>query len=293
MSEDAFHASGVPAMVPLMPSRASSSVPLMPPASQTCSSGARRAAGSAKRAKRYSAATQMGRACRPCARATMGAASSSKSGYCAAPAGTPSLVPREPLYHDGERRMELEADLPEEGKDRTLNRLVAITVVTLSVFMAVANIKDDNLVQAMQLSKSDAIDTWSEYQATKTKAHIVDTARTEMALIAGDNPSGAARTALATMDAEARKYAAEAPVLRAKAQADDAQYDALNVHDDQFDMSDALISIAVSLAAVAALAETRWLLFTAWGFGGFGLLMGIAGFAGWAIHPNALANFLS
>ena len=26
---------------------------------------------------------------------------------------------------------------------------------------------------------------------------------------------------------------------------------------------------------------------------GFGLLMGIAGFAGWAIHPNALASFLS
>jgi len=193
--------------------------------------------------------------------------------------------------------MEIEAALPEEGedegKDRTLNRLVAITVVTLSVFMAVANIKDDNLVQAMQLSKSDAIDTWSEYQATKTKAHIVDTARTEMALIAGDSPSAAARTAFATMDAEAKKYAAEVPVLKAKAQADDAQYDALNVHDDQFDMSDALISIAVSLAAVAALAETRWLLFVAWGFGAFGLLMGIAGFAGWAIHPNALASFLS
>ena len=71
------------------------------------------------------------------------------------------------------------------------------------------------------------------------------------------------------------------------------RYNSFNLHDDQFDMSDALISIAVSLAAVAALAETRWLLFAAWGFGGFGLLMGIAGFAGWAIHPNALASFLS
>ena len=159
----------------------------------------------------------------------------------------------------------MEDDLPGGGGDRKLNRLVAMTVVILSVFMAVANIKDDNLVQAMQLAKSDAIDTWSEYQATRTKAHIVETA----------------------------KYAAETPRLKAKAEVDDAQYDALNTHDDQFDMSDALISIAVSLAAVAALAETRWLLVAAWGFGGFGLLMGIAGFAGWAIHPNALASFLS
>src|SRR5436309_1525611 len=89
-----------------------------------------------------------------------------------------------------------------EGKDKTLNRLVAMTVVTLSVFMAVANIKDDNLVQAMQLAKSNAIDTWSEYQATRTKAHIVDTAKTEMALIAGDKPSPAAVVALAAMDKE-------------------------------------------------------------------------------------------
>ena len=187
----------------------------------------------------------------------------------------------------------MEDELPEGGRDRALNRLVAVTVVILSVFMAVANIKDDNLVQAMQLAKSDAIDTWSEYQATRTKAHIVETAQAEMALIAGEAPSVAARTALVSMDAEAAKYAAETPRLKARAQADDAEYDALNVHDDQFDMSDALISIAVSLAAVAALAETRWLLFAAWGFGGFGLVMGIAGFAGWAIHPNMLASFLS
>ena len=188
--------------------------------------------------------------------------------------------------------MEMDDELP-ESKDRTLNRLVASTVVILSVFMAVANIKDDNLVQAMQLSKSEAIDTWSEYQATRTKAHIVETAKTEMALIAGNTPSAGARTALAGMDAEIAKYAAETPKLKQKAEASDARYDALNVHDDQFDMCDALISIAVSLAAVAALAETRWLIFVSWIFGGFGLLMGIAGFAGWAIHPDALANFLS
>ena len=96
----------------------------------------------------------------------------------------------------------MEDDLPEGGRDRTLNRLVAMTVVILSVFMAVANIKDDNLVQAMQLAKSDAIDTWSEYQATRTKAHIVETAKAQMTVIAGATPSVEARTALVSMDAE-------------------------------------------------------------------------------------------
>ena len=58
-------------------------------------------------------------------------------------------------------------------------------------------------------------------------------------------------------------------------------------------MSDALISIAVSLAAVAALVETRWLLYIGWVAGGFGVIMGLAGFLGWSIHPDFLAKFLS
>jgi hypothetical protein len=183
-------------------------------------------------------------------------------------------------------------DLP-ESKDKALNRLVALTVVTLSVFMAVANIKDDNLVQAMALAKSDSVDTWGEYQATRTKLHVAQTARVEMALIAGEKPGPAAQKALADMDGEIAKYQVETPGLKAKAQAKQDEYDALNVHDDQFDMCDALISIAISLCAVAALAETRWLLVAAWVLGGFGMLMGVAGFAGWAIHPDMLASFLS
>ena len=177
----------------------------------------------------------------------------------------------------------------EGGGDKALNRWVAATVVVLSVFMALANIKDDNLVQAMQLAKSDAVDTWSEYQATRIKLHTVQTARTEVAATAGER----AAATLATFDADAAHYAAEAPRLRAKAQADEARYDALNVHDDQFDLCDALLSIAISLAAVAALTETRWLLALAWVAGGFGLLLGIAGFAGWSLHPDALAAQLS
>jgi hypothetical protein len=165
-------------------------------------------------------------------------------------------------------------------------------VVVLSVFMGLANIKDDNLVQAMALAKSDAVDTWAEYQASRTKLHVAQTARIEMALIAGTAPSPAARTALSSMDAQIGKYSAEAPHLRQAARANEARYDALNVHDDQFDLSDALISIAVSLAAVAALAESRALLGVCWAAGAAGMLFGIAGFAGWSLHPDALAALL-
>ena len=101
----------------------------------------------------------------------------------------------------------MEVEVSAEAKDKRLNRLVAITVVILSVFMGLGNIKDGNIVQAMEQAKADSMDRWGEYQATRTKAHIAETARSEIALIA-TTPSSArplAAETLARIDAEDRE----------------------------------------------------------------------------------------
>jgi len=66
----------------------------------------------------------------------------------------------------------MDADVKTEGSDRRLSDLVAVTVVILSVFMAVSNIKDDNINQAMQKAKSESVDAWAEYQSARVKLHI-------------------------------------------------------------------------------------------------------------------------
>jgi hypothetical protein len=187
----------------------------------------------------------------------------------------------------------MEIEVSAEAKDKRLNRMVAITVVVLSVVMGLGNIKDGNIVQNMAQAKADSVDRWGEYQATKTKIHIAQTARAEMAVIATTpGARAAAATAIAGLDRDIVKYTAEAPKLARQAQGYADSYDAYNVHDDQFDASEALISTAISMAAVAALAESFWLLAAGWAFGGFGLFMAVCGFAGWAFHPDVLSNFL-
>lgn len=186
----------------------------------------------------------------------------------------------------------MELEVSAEAKDKALNRKVAMTVVILSVAMGLGNIKDGNIVQAMQQAKADSVDRWGEYQATKTKWHIADTARAEISVMAGERPSAAVAKTLASLDAEVAKYRSSAPQLAKQAQDLSARYDALNVHDDQFDASEALISTAISVAAVAALAESLGTLTMAWVLGGFGLFMGVCGFAGWGFHPDILSNFL-
>src|SRR3954454_13523530 len=146
----------------------------------------------------------------------------------------------------------MEVELKAEGRARALNNTVAITVVALSVFMAVSKIKDDNIVQAMQAAKADALDTWNEYQAERLKLHFAEQtsmmARLQSASAAADLQVG-----IANLPAKIAAYDQQSKDLAAKARQLQADYDVLNFRDDQFDLSDAGLAVSLSLAAVAAL----------------------------------------
>ncbi|KUR75922.1 DUF4337 domain-containing protein [Novosphingobium sp. FSW06-99] len=183
----------------------------------------------------------------------------------------------------------MELEVSAESKDKSLNRRIAITVVVLSVFVGLCHIKDENTVQAMERSEAHAIDTWNEYQANKTKQHLAENARVQLQVLgAPDKVAGP----IAKLDADIAKYQVQTPALADKARADEAEYDRLRFHHDQFNAADAGIATAISLAAVAALMETVALLWVAWGFGAFGIFMGLNGFLGGSFHPGLLSTLL-
>lgn len=170
-----------------------------------------------------------------------------------------------------------------ESADRRLNRMIAITVVILSVAMAVGKIKDDNIVQAMQADQASKIDLWSEYQATRIKAHDQ---RIAAILLAG-------KPAAHDATRESLRYDGESAVLKRQALGAQHDYDVQGRRDDQFDLSDGFMSIALAVAAIAALIERVSLLAVGWIAAGSGLLFLVAGFAGLPIHPDAIVAFLS
>jgi hypothetical protein len=183
----------------------------------------------------------------------------------------------------------MEVELNAEAKDKRINRLVALTVVVLSVATGLGNIKDGNIVQAMSQAQANALDRWNEYQATRTKLHIIETARAQLAAAA---PSASIQSTIKQFDADAARYKAESPKLAKEAQGFSDLYDALNVHDDQFDAAEASLATAISIAAVAALTESWIPLVASWVIGGFGLFMTLCGFAGWPFHPDILSTVL-
>jgi hypothetical protein len=176
-----------------------------------------------------------------------------------------------------------------------LNALVAITVAVLATFMGICKVKDDNIVQGMQQAQADKIDHWAYYQARTIRQDIAEA--TAVQLEVARPPSSAASGALDAAVAKYRAIAADQrekrEQLRIAAEQDQKNYDALNYRDDQFDLCDALIAIAIAMLAVTALTGLWPLFWVSLVPTAFGVLMGVAGLTGLPIHPDALVKLLS
>jgi len=182
-------------------------------------------------------------------------------------------------------------DIEAKGENKRLNSIVAITVVFVSVFLAMSKLKDDNIVHAIAFVKSDSIDVWNQYQAGRIKLHNDENALAALKLMRAEDPAALANEEV-RLEKQMAKYKAESADLFAKARGAEARYEALNSRHEQFDVEDGVLSITLALTAVAALTEIVWLLWVGWAFAGFGVLMGLAGMFEWPIHPEVLTRLL-
>ncbi len=177
-----------------------------------------------------------------------------------------------------------------------LNAAVAITVAVLATFMGICKVKDDNIVQTMQQAQADKLDHWAYYQARNLRQEVAEATTVQLTLArlgAASSAQGAYDAAIASYKALSKEQAGKKEEMKAAAEQDQAHYDAANYRDDQFDLSDALLAIAIAMLAVTALTGL-WALYWASLLPTVaGVLMGVAGLGGLPIHPDALIKLLS
>jgi hypothetical protein len=190
---------------------------------------------------------------------------------------------------------------PPSGKSRgpSLNTLVAVSVAVAATFVALCNVKDANIVQAMEQAQANGVDAWAYYQAKGTKLNIAESAvdglKIQRDIATGLSPEARALIdkKIADYEQKMRKYEQEKAEIKATAEGHQKEYDRLNIHDDQFDMAEATISIAIALFGVTALTQKRRLFYLAIAFAAFGIILGVSGFFGLSLHPDFLARWLS
>ena len=179
-------------------------------------------------------------------------------------------------------------------KAKRLNMVIAITIAILASFMGVCKVKDDNIVQGMQQAQANKIDHWAFYQARNIREEIAKATLVQLRLAAANSATQTGyQSAIETYEKMAAEQRLKKDELKARAEQDQKDYDAANFRDDQFDLSDALIAIAISMLAIAALTQQWWLYMVTLVPSTLGILMGLAGFFGWSIHPDALMRLLS
>src|SRR5437867_9368331 len=127
----------------------------------------------------------------------------------------------------------IQEPIEEAGKNK-INSRVAIFVAITATFMALCNVKDGNIVQAMSQAQAHAIDSWSYFQAKSTKQSI---AENTLQLVKLQNATK--DTVLKSYEAQVARYEKEKAQIKSEAESYQKTYDDLNLFDDQFDMTEA------------------------------------------------------
>jgi len=176
----------------------------------------------------------------------------------------------------------------EHASESRINAKVAVWVALTATFMALCNVKDGNVVQNMSLAQAHSIDAWSYFQAKSTKQAILENA---VDLLKVQKTPGYEEL-IKKDEAQVARYEKEKAAIKKQAEGYQKEYEDINVFDDQFDMTDAFLSIAIAMFGVTALTQRKWLLYFASGVAILGMVLGITAFLKIPLHSDLISKIL-
>jgi hypothetical protein len=191
---------------------------------------------------------------------------------------------------------ELKEQRSEHAQEERFNRAAALIIATMAAVLAVGGLGGGNATDDMIVSNIRASDTWAFYQAKNVRQTMYEL---ELAELETRLPqAGAAeRSALAARIADAKATIAryddepdpDAPgdplrgegkkQLSAQARSFEAARETAAAKDDNFDLAEVALQLALVLGSVAILATNRAILVAAVVLGAVGALLTLNGFA--------------
>ncbi len=184
----------------------------------------------------------------------------------------------------------------EHGHDSPLNSIVALLVALAATFMALAGVKDRNIVLRMDRAQAKAVDTWNYYQSKSMKQNLAESTLDQLTTLKATAPATGAELVekrVANYEKQVARYEHEKGEVKEEAEGYEKTYEKLNEQHDLFDLCDASISVSIALLGVTALTRKKWLMAVAGVFLLGGVFFGVAGFINLPIHPEHLVSWLA
>jgi hypothetical protein len=179
-----------------------------------------------------------------------------------------------------------------------LNTIISLAVALGGTFMALCSVKEGNISEGMAEAQSKTVNGWSYFQSKSTKQNLAEATLEQLRVTRSLNTAASAEV-LADLDKKVtsyvqkvERYEKEKADIKKEVEDLEKRYEALDRQGDQFDLSDAAMSVGIALCGVAALVERKGLLAVALVFIVLGFAMGVAGFIGVSIPLPLLGDLL-
>lgn len=190
---------------------------------------------------------------------------------------------------------EIHEDRAENAAAETFRNRAALLIAVLAAVLAIGGLGGGNATDDMVANNIKASDSWAFYQAKNVRQTVFEVAADELqARLPG--LSGEARAAaekrLADYKSTIARYDSEpdptAPgdllkgegkkEIKARAQSYEQAFDQASRRDNNFDLAEVLLQLALVLGSVAILAVNRWILGLSLALGVVGSLLTLNGF---------------
>jgi hypothetical protein len=164
-----------------------------------------------------------------------------------------------------------ELEIHHEGHEADpRGQMVGILAAVLAVALAIVSIMSHRTHTEAIITKSEANDTWSEYQAARIKAHNVELGSSLLAVLGAKGD--AAEKMHADNEGKLKKYEKESKGLMEKAEGHEAASEAAERRGLRYDLGEGLLEIALVMSSIYFIARKTM-------FPVIGVIAGVAGIA--------------
>ena len=88
------------------------------------------------------------------------------------------------------------------------------------------------------------------------------------------------------------RYEKEKVIIKTQAEGFQKEYDAINLFDDQFDMTDPLLTISSAMLGITSLTQKKWLLYFSCTVSLIGINLGLTAFMKISLHSDLISKIL-
>ena len=182
--------------------------------------------------------------------------------------------------------------MSQDAETERTNNLVALTIAVLAAFVAVTSIKASNVEQQMEQAQAERNNSWAWYQAVRVREDMATYQLANLQRARRTTNDRAVAAEITEQEAEVGRVRERKDEVEARTLAAEAEHARLSTFDDQYDISGALISIAMAILAVCLLIRARWLFWFSLAPGLIGAVFGLTAMFQIPVQTGQLIGWL-